>query len=617
MHPQSPLLHQLTSKTCIGLVAMKKVFPLALILAAALAAVAQNVPSGFDISNYGVKIEPDRRVILVLATIDAARSQNATGENVRLINTKLSAAGTAFRGRMDSDLTVPDDLRQKISTFLARYKKQHPDRSDAELVTPFVAMAYSLAQPPDLGDPVVTSDLPGELLDVLDFAPLVREFYRRSGISAKLDQYLRDYQAASDPGLRSSTRDMVSEILDYLHTKPQTVFAERVKIEADKAKKRSPALKSVEIREHDRRFLVVPEMLAPAGNVQFLNVRDDYYVVVPPDTDLTVSDARRAFIQYVVDAIVLTNAKDVSTVLPGVKLLLDGRRKIDPNISPDAYLAISRSLVAAIDAREAEFSRVDAATAIARQKLAGLKTDDQKRAVTAELQKFKDAQADETALRLSEDYEKGAVLDFYFAQQLRGMEASGFDIAASMRDMLLSLDTAKESDRLTEFAEARKRGQAAREARKTSPTSTDIAIVENPVTTRLLGIQKTIEAKDYSKAAADLEQLRKDSPNDPRIYYNIGRVATLQLDSITDADQQAKKLIEAKDAYVKVLDTATPTTDRALLSLTYVALARIYEFYNQKEMSLKLYDQAIAIADVPGGAYAQAIAGKQRLLKNP
>ena len=617
MHPQSPRLHQLTSKTCIGLVAMKKVFPLALILAAALAAVAQNVPSGFDISNYGVKIEPDRRVILVLATIEAARSQNAAGENIRLINTKLSAAGTAFRGRMDSDLTVPDDLRQKISTFLARYKKQHPDWSDAELVTPFVAMAYSLAQPPDLGDPVVTSDLPGELLDVLDFAPLVREFYRRSGISAKLDQYLRDYQAASDPGLRSSTRDMVSEILDYLHTKPQTVFAERVKIEADKAKKRSPALKSVEIREHDRRFLVVPEMLAPAGNVQFLNVRDDYYVVVPPDTDLTVSDARRAFIQYVVDAIVLTNAKDVSTVLPGVKLLLDGRRKIDPNISPDAYLAISRSLVAAIDAREAEFSRVDAATAIARQKLAGLKTDDQKRAVTAELQKFKDAQADETALRLSEDYEKGAVLDFYFAQQLRGMEASGFDIAASMRDMLLSLDTAKESDRLTEFAEARKRGQAAREARKTSPTSTDIAIVENPVTTRLLGIQKTIEAKDYSKAAADLEQLRKDSPNDPRIYYNIGRVATLQLDSITDADQQAKKLIEAKDAYVKVLDTATPTTDRALLSLTYVALARIYEFYNQKEMSLKLYDQAIAIADVPGGAYAQAIAGKQRLLKNP
>ena len=589
-------------QTCIGLILMKLVFLLALVLVSALAALSQNVPAGFDISNYGVKIEPDRRVMVVLATLDAARTQNAAGESVRLLNTKLSPAGTTFRSRIDSDLTVPDDLRQKISIFLARYKKQHPDRSDAELVTPFVAMAYSLAPPPDLSDPVVTSDLPGELLDVLDFAPLVRDFYRRSGISAKLDQYIKDYQTASDTGLRSSAREMVSEILDYLHTKPQTVYAERVKVQEDKNKSKSPPLKNIEIREHDRRFLVVPEMLAPAGNVQFLNVRDDYYVVVPPDTDLSISDARRAFIQYVVDAIVLTNAKDVSTILPSVKQLLEERRKVDPNISPDAYLAVSRSFVAAIDARESEYVRVDSATAIARQKLAGLKTDDQKRAVTAELQKFKDAQADETALRLSEDYEKGAVLDFYFAQQLRGMEASGFDIAASMREMLLSLDATKEASRLTEFATARKRAQAAREARKTSAESPEIAVVENPVTTRLLEIQKTIEAKNYPKAAADLDQLRKDSPNDPRIYYNIGRVATLELDGITDPDEQAKKLIDAKNAYVKVLDTATPTTDRALLSLTYVALARIYEFYNQKEMSLKLYDQAIA--------------GKQRLLKD-
>jgi len=92
---------------------------------------------------------------------------------------------------------------------------------------------------------------------------------------------------------------------------------------------------------------------------------------------------------------------------------------------------------------------------------------------------------------------------------------------------------------------------------------------------------------------------------------------TLQLENITDPDEQARKLVDAKNAYVKVLDTATATTDRALLSLTYVALARIYEFYNQKDTSIKLYDKAIEIADVPGGAYAQAIAGKQRLLKNP
>ena len=73
-----------------------------------------------------------------------------------------------------------------------------------------------------------------------------------------------------------------------------------------------------------------------------------------------------------------------------------------------------------------------------------------------------------------------------------------------MRDMVLSFDAAKESDRLAEFASARKRAAAAREARKSSTTTTEIAAVENPVTTSLLEVQKTIESKDYGKAAADL-----------------------------------------------------------------------------------------------------------------
>jgi hypothetical protein len=268
---------------------MKKALFLFLLGILSVGAYAQNAPAGFDLSNYGVRIEPDKRVLIVLATIDAARTDSA-GQNVRLVNTKLSPSGTAFRKRLDAELSVPDDLRQKISTFLTLYKRRRPNLSDADLVTPFIAMAYSLSQPPDLADPAITTDLPGDLLDVLDFAPLVREFYRRSGISAKLDAYVKDYQAESEAKLRGGTREMVSEILDYLHTKPQTIYAERVKVETARAKK--PTIKSTEIREHERKFTVVPEMLAPAGNVQFLNIWDDYSVILPPDTDLSQSEAR-------------------------------------------------------------------------------------------------------------------------------------------------------------------------------------------------------------------------------------------------------------------------------------------------------------------------------------
>lgn len=579
--------------------------------ALSLNAVAQSAPTGFDLSNYGVKVEPEKRVMVVLSALDSARDDNGK----RLLNTTLSTAGTKFRDQMESDLAVPDDLRQKISTFVAAYKKRHPQATDAETISPFISMAYSLSQVPDLADPAVTSDLPGSLLDVLDFAPLVREYYRRSGIAAKLDQYVKDYQATSDTSVRPSARDMVSELLDYLHTRPQTLYTEKVKVEAQKGNSKNKKIQQIETREHERRFFIVPEMLEPAGITNFLNIRDDYYVIIPPDTDLRPSDARRAFLQFVVDPLVLTNAKDISTVQAGVKQLLDERRKINPDVTPDVYLAIGRSLVAAIDAREFEHSRVNAATLLARRKIDAVKTDAEKRAVSAELDKLKQGFADETALRLSDDYEKGSVLAFYFAQQLKGLEDSGFDIASSMREMILSLDASKEKNRLAEFAEARKRGIAAREERRRNPEATTV-VIENPVTNRLLEIQKTIDAKDFAKAYADLQELVKTNPTEPRIYYAIGRVAGYQAESIDDQETQNKKLIEAKNAYAQVLKTATRTTDQALLSLTYVALAKIYEFYNDNPTAIQLYDRAIAYGPLDKSGYAEALAAKQRLVKN-
>jgi tetratricopeptide (TPR) repeat protein len=599
---------------------MRNLAFLLFILVFSLNALAQGVPAGFDLSNYGVKVEPDKRLMVVLATLEAARDDK--GSN-RLINTILSPAGTKFRNELDSDLTVPDDLRQKISTFVIQYKKRHPQATDAETVAPFISMAYSLSPVPDLSDPVVTSDLPGSLLDVLDFAPLVREFYRQSGIAAKLDQYTKEYQAASDAAIRPSARDMVSELMDYLHTRPQTIYTEKVKTVVQKGKSKNGKVQQIETREHERRFFFVPEMLAPTGNTNFLNIRDDYYVIIPPDTDLRPSDARRAFLQFVVDPLVLTNAKDISTVQAGIKQLLDERRKINPNVTPDVFLAIGRSMVAAIDARELEYERVNAATLLARRKIETVKTAEEKKAVSDELNALKQSFADETAVRLSDEYERGSVLAFYFADQLKGLEDSGFDVASSMRDMILSLNATKETNRLEQYAEARKRGLAARAARRSKP---EMTAVENPLTARLIEIQKMIDAKDYTGAGTGLKQLLQSNPNEARIYYSLGLVASLTAEGITDQDMQKAKLLEAKNAYEKVIDIAAaqlanPATrqsvDLALASRTYVALAKIYEFYDDTEYAKKIYDMAIKIGNINGGAYAEAIAAKQRLLKNP
>jgi hypothetical protein len=349
--------------------------------------------------------------------------------------------------------------------------------------------------------------------------------------------------------------------------------------------------------------------------VTFLNIRDDYYLVVPPGADILFSDARRAFIQFIIDPLVLSNSKEIAPMRDFVRSALDERRKSNPGVSADPFLAISRSLVAAIDIRQSEFQQIKLATSQARAKIAGLKTDDEKRAVAAELEKFKLELADDSALRLYEDYEKGSVLSFYFTDQLKGIEDSGFDIAASLREMIASFDASKEPARVAATADARRRALAARASHKNSPETRTLP-VENPVTTRLLVVQKTIEEKAYSKAAADLKLLAEQYPDDVRIYYNQGRVASLVAEKLTDPQEQARKLLEAKTAYSTVVAKKTDATDRALLSLTFVALGRIYEFMDEPAYALRLYDEAVKLTDIPGGAFQAALAAKQRLLKS-
>ncbi|QYO64037.1 hypothetical protein [Leptolyngbya sp. 7M] len=315
---------------------------------------------------------------------------------------------------------------------------------------------------------------------------------------------------------------------------------------------------------------------------------------------------------------VLGSAKDIAVIRDGVKKLVDEARTTNQKVSPDVYLTISRSLVAAIDAKQTQNLRVKLATQQLRQKIDTKNTEQEKREVFAELERFKAEQEDEAILRLSEDYEKGAILVFYFADQLKGVENSGFDIAASMREMLLSFDPAKETGRYASFADARKRAIAARESRRAGGTET--ILVENPVTTRLIEIDKMITAKKLAEASKALRELVDKDPADARIYYNIGRVASQLAADLADPgeeDQLRATLLEAKVAYENVIRIAAARrTDAALVSLSYVALARIYEFFGDTTYAVGIYDAAIKVGDVTGGAYKEALAGKARLLRD-
>jgi hypothetical protein len=623
---------------------MKKLYPLALLLMLYVGIVnAQNSPAPgqtptpaprqqpapprqgvFDFTEYGVQIRPEPRLVVVLAALEAAGFDP----------TPVGDEPSAFRAQLRRDQANLDpDLRQRLKTFYERAKLQRGangrEPTPAEQAARYVSLAYALGPAPGFEEPARSVDLPSGLLEVLDFAPLVREFYRKSGIDERMPGYLRAYQAEGDR-LRRSTAAAIYGVVTYLNTRPITTTIERIPIKTpttDKRKKDAPV--RYETREHARRFFVVPDLLAAPGTINLRVIADDYYVIVPScdetkylcsgrDNNPASPEVRRAYIQYVVDPLIVRFNRDISARRDQLKLLLDARTKTGANLSPDVFLLVGRSLVTAIDARLEESMRLEALTREAREKL-DKTTDAARRAeILKELEAARAGVTDEALAQLAEGYENGAVLAFYFAEQLRGVESSGFDITNSIADMLGSFDPAREARRLEESDAARKRALEARRARAAEATDAGKAsnagsLPNSALVKKLLEVDSLLRLKNYPAAEDRLLALLREFPGEPRVFFALAETANLAARYATDEDVQSQRLNKALTNYRNAVSHATDDTDRCMLVRAHEAMGRILEFQDQREAALKELDAAIRINDATCGSYKDAVEAKKRL----
>jgi hypothetical protein len=584
---------------------------------------------GFNFAPYGITIEPEKRLIVVMAALDAGG-----------LETELTSKGVIFRNELREDLknSLKPETREKLKIFIAQYKRRHPNVLSSELASPFISLAYALGPVPELTDPKKVDDLPGDLLEVFDFAPLVREFYRNSGIELKMLQYIKSHQAVADL-LIPSARQMTLELCDYLHTRPQLSYIERV-VTKTNGKSKGKTLSKSESRERERRFFIIPDLLTPVKTVNFRNIGDDYFAIVPPNTNLLSSEVRRGYLQFIADSLVTQNVKDIAPHKDAIKILLEDLRvrayekekaknpKIsldDIYFSPDIFLAVSRSFVAAADVRESEFRKIQIATFRARDEIDLAKGEEAKLKVSSKLTEFKKNVADESALQLSESYEKGSPLAFYFADQLKGLEESGFDVASSFKDMMQALDPSKEQNRLGQFAEARMRALKSRDKRRDDLRKEFLLISEvsrkdNEFFDKIAEVNDMVAIKSYTQADNRLGQLLDEFPDDSRLYYMRGKVASAAAESIFDPELLEAQLMKAATYYRNAIlskkpktQTESGTNDR-LISQSHVALGRILEFNDEFDLALKEFEAAIKL----GGnhdAYAEAVAGRNRLTK--
>lgn len=571
----------------------------------------QTRPSApFELSEYGVTLQPDARLIIVMAALEAAGFDP----------TPAGKLPGAFRTLVRKDFANLDpNLRQRLKTFFEQNKLPAPATA-ADQAARYVSLAYALSAPPLLEAPERSDDLPGGVLEVLDFGPLVREFYKKSGIDERLAAYMHAYQAEGDR-LRPPAAEMVRAVLSYLHTRPILISSERVRVKSPDKKKSNVVTYST--RQHERRFYIVPDLMAAPGTINFRVITDDYYAIVPEGTDPTSSELRRGYLQFVIDPLVLKFNKEIAGHRDQIKQVIEARVKEGANVSPDAFIVVGRSLVAAADARFEESLRLTAVTNIQRSRLQQAKDDAARQAIAREAEAARRAIADEAIARLAEDYERGAVLAFYFADQLRDFQESGFDVASFFAEVISGFDPAREGKRLTEVNAARERALAARKAhgryslwlidptaatRETVDTSRSSALVKS-----LTEVEKLLQTRNYEAAESRLKSLLQEYPGDARLFFALGQTSSLWARDTTDDDLQTQRLNRALANYGFAVQAASLESDRALLSRAHEAMGRILAFLDQKDEALKEFEAAIKIGEVTGGAYRDALEGKRKL----
>ena len=565
--------------------------------------------TSFDLSEYGVGVQPEPRLVVVMAALEAAGFDP----------TPAGKEMSAFRALVRKDQANLDPaLRERMKDFFERHRLPAPATA-ADQAARYVSLAYVLGPPPSLESPERADDLPGGALEVLDFAPLLREFYKRSGIDERLSSYIRAYQVEGDR-LRRPAGDMVRSVLSYLHTRPIISTTQRVRVKSPDKKKNAPA--AYETRVHPRRFFIVPDLLAAPGAINFRVIADDYYAIVPENTDPTSSELRRAYVQFVIDPLVLTFNKEIVAEREKIKQLIDVRAKESAGISPDPFIIVSRSLIAATDARFEESQRLTALTELQRARLLQARDDNARKTIAAHAEKARSAIADETIARLAESYEQGAIMSFFFADRLREVQASGFDVAGLFPEMLVGFDPAREAKRLQDVSSARERVLAARKAhprysvwlidpdaenRDAAETARMSALVKS-----LSEVEALLQTRQYEAAESRLKTLLQQYPGDPRLLFTMGQTASLWARETTDDELQTQRLNRALANY-RLAVAAASENDRVLLSRAHEAMGRILAFLEHNDEAMKEFEAAIRIGEVPGGAYRDAIEGKRKL----
>jgi tetratricopeptide (TPR) repeat protein len=511
------------------------------------------------------------------------------------------------RAELRKDLAGLDPrLKEKLASFYQANRRKGVDETgDAAR---YAALSVMMTDPP--GFTVYQSSdrpVPEDLQPLLGFVPLVREFYLTAGIKELIPKYIAKGEAYA-AACRTPVGNMVYDVLDYFHTRPETVINMRPLIVTTGEIEGKKQKETVVTRSRTRQVFVIPDPLAPLDTSMLrgdiLNqkedllarkIGDDYIVIVGPTRTPNADSVRPAIIRFVIDPMVERHLKASLEYKDQITKLVGSVPTAAKQYASSVYLVIRESLAQATE------SRLRRINAIANR---GSYTED------------------DAVFDLAQAYLRGAVLSFHFYDSLAGLEKVGIGMEDFFDHMVANANYEREAGRAKEFESvvarvSEKRAKATRSGSEGAAAEAVIGVMA----ARMLKSDDLIRERRFKEAQSILDEVLAAEPNNARALYGMAQVVTqtpsaAELDPKADENDkiqaQHDRLERAIKLYRKVIENASKDSEGWLIQWSHVFLGRIYDFQDFRRDAIAEYEKAISLGEVPNGAYKEALEGKQR-----
>jgi TolA-binding protein len=270
---------------------------------------------------------------LLFVCLAALRAQTAGLEGNKSLFTVLAAMNAAG---YDTDLASPTNhpLRAAIREEIARrkpasvpdlkdyFRRHRQDNPQAELRL-YASWALLVTDPPAFDFKHRDHQLPPDVLNLRDLAPLMTRFYEEANIE---DLWKRSQPAFEQFAVRyhEPASQAVTLVSAYLRSPLSGAFG-------------------------GRKFQVVIDMLGPPNQILFLPFFDEYFLVVTNSVDVHAGDIRQAYLHYLLDPMVTRHLDK----LEDKKALADYAQAspLPDFYKQDFLLLATKSLIRAIEAR--------------------------------------------------------------------------------------------------------------------------------------------------------------------------------------------------------------------------------------------------------------------------